>query len=492
MNWTVSRRIIAGFALGAVLVIAIAGVGIWALGQTVSGYGDAVTAEREILALAVDARGSVRNANISYLRVIVEGTPEHRVAFDSAAAAAHRLLARLRDDDAVGERQLWSDALRLFGEWESAATDVMARWARGEEDAAIELRALRVQPLRIQLEQVVEQGMASARLSTDELIDRAEDTAAASERGILLGLLLALLVFIVTGYLLNRAVTGPLEDTSNVLASTAAEILATTTQQATGATESLAAVTQTAATVDQVVQTAEQSAERARAVAASAQHAAEVGRDGRRAVETTVTAMSELGERVGSIGDSIRVLADQAQAIGEIISTVTDLAEQTNLLALNAAIEAARAGEQGRGFAVVAGEVKNLAEQSKAGTVRVRQIVEQIQRATTDAVTTTEQGNRKVAEVTAEVTEAGETIRKLAEAVAAASQAAAQISASADQQSVGMSQIRQAIGNIQQASQQNLAATRQAESAAQELNRAGARLLDLVGTQARPVGAVNG
>jgi methyl-accepting chemotaxis protein len=44
-----------------------------------------------------------------------------------------------------------------------------------------------------------------------------------------------------------------------------------------------------------------------------------------------------------------------------------------------------------------------------------------------------------------------------------------------------MSQIKQAIANIQQAAQQNLASTRQAEGAAQELNRLGSRLIDLVG-----------
>jgi methyl-accepting chemotaxis protein len=117
-------------------------------------------------------------------------------------------------------------------------------------------------------------------------------------------------------------------------------------------------------------------------VAQSAQRAAEIGRQGREAVEATV-AMTEVREQVDASASASSQLADQAQAIGEIISTVNDLAEQTNLLALNAAIEAARAGEQGRGFAVVAGEVKNLAEQSKAGTARVRQILEQIQRATT-------------------------------------------------------------------------------------------------------------
>jgi methyl-accepting chemotaxis protein len=487
VNWTVSRRIIAGFAIGAILVVVIAVVGVWALRQTASGYGAAVEAERQILLSAVNARGSVRNTNISYLRVLVETGPQFRQDFENYSQQSRTLLAALRDNEDVGARETWDEALRVFTDWDAAVREVMGLWQAGDEEGALEVRRDRVAPLRVELERVIETGMELAQHRTDESMRAAESTGDTSERAILLGLMLALLVFIVTAYLLNRAVSAPLEETSNVLASTAAEILSTTTEQATGATESLAAVTQTAATVDEVVQTAEQSAERARAVASSAQRAAEIGRDGRRAVETSIAAMGEVRDRVDDIGERIRVLADQAQAIGEIISTVNDLAEQTNLLALNAAIEAARAGEQGRGFAVVANEVKSLAEQSKAGTARVRQILEQIQRATTDAVGATDQGNRKVAEVTQQVTDAGETIRKLAESVAAAAQAAAQISASAGQQSMGMGQIRQAIGNIQQASQQNLAATRQAESAAQELNRIGSRLLDLVGTEAHTV-----
>jgi methyl-accepting chemotaxis protein len=192
--------------------------------------------------------------------------------------------------------------------------------------------------------------------------------------------------------------------------------------------------------------------------------------------------MTSVQKQVESIGESILALAEQAQAIGEIITAVNDLAEQTNLLALNAAVEAARAGEAGRGFSVVANEIKSLADQSKRSTVQVRQILGDIQRATSSAVITTEQGTKQVGAAAKQIAAAGDTIRSLADAANDVAQIAAQIVASAGQQSIGMDQIRQAVHNIQDATQQNLSASRQSEQAAQDLTKLGNRLLDLVGT----------
>jgi methyl-accepting chemotaxis protein len=195
-----------------------------------------------------------------------------------------------------------------------------------------------------------------------------------------------------------------------------------------------------------------------------------------------------VAEHVESIANSIVALAEQAQAIGEITTTVSEIAEQTNMLSLNAAVEAARAGDQGRGFAVVAGEIRALAEQSKKATVQVRQLLGDIQRATNAAVVATEHGTRQVEAGNRQVSEAGETIRLLVEAVGQASNAATQIVASAGQQAAGMAQIREAMASIHEATHQNLASTRQAENAAQDLNSMGQRLLELVGSDGRRPG----
>ncbi len=265
------------------------------------------------------------------------------------------------------------------------------------------------------------------------------------------------------------------------LSQATAEILAGTAQQANGMQEQAAAVSQAATTVDEVAQTAAQAAQRARDVGAAAQRNLEIGQAGRSAIEGSIAALDRLNGQVESTAEGILTLAEQAQAIGEIIASVGDIAEQTNLLALNAAIEASRAGEHGRGFAVVAGEVKALADQSKKATARVRQILSEVQKATNAAVQSTEEVTRGVTAAIRVGGQTGETINALADTLGDAALAASQIVASAGQQATGMAQIGQAMRNLDRVSRQNLVATRQVEQAARNLDVLGHQLAGLGG-----------
>jgi methyl-accepting chemotaxis protein len=277
-----------------------------------------------------------------------------------------------------------------------------------------------------------------------------------------------------------RRMMGEILEGINVLSSTASEILAITTQVSVGATETSTAVTEITATVQEVKQTAQVSVQKAKNVSDSAQKVAQVSVSGKKSVEQSINGMHQIRQQMASIATSIVRLSEQNQAIGEIIATVNDLAEQSNLLAVNAAIEAARAGENGRGFAVVAHEVRNLAEQSKQATTQVRTILSDIQKATSTAVMATEQGTKAVELGVKQSADAGESIKILSDSIDEAAQAALQISASSQQQLIGMDQVAQAMENIKQASLQNVASTKQAEIAAQDINGLGRKLQQMV------------
>jgi methyl-accepting chemotaxis protein len=85
--------------------------------------------------------------------------------------------------------------------------------------------------------------------------------------------------------------------------------------------------------------------------------------------------ISDLTGAVGHIEERLGSFSALLRQIGGVATSIERIAKQTRLLSLNAGIEAARAGEAGRGFAVVAGEVKSLAEETRAATDRIGDIV---------------------------------------------------------------------------------------------------------------------
>ncbi len=266
----------------------------------------------------------------------------------------------------------------------------------------------------------------------------------------------------------------------NVLTTSASEITASTSEVASGSVETATAVNETTSTIEQVKQTSEVSVNKAKHVAEIARNTENISESGKKSMNESIEAMTQIKKQMEFIGESIIRLSEQSQDIGEIITTVNDLAEQSNLLAVNASIEAAKAGEQGKGFAVVAQEVKNMAFQSKQATTQVRTILNDIQKAMNSAALTTEQGSKAVERGVKLSTETGESIRLLSESIAESSKAATQIMRSAEQQMIGMDQVAEAMGNINQASSQNVESTRQVEMAAQDLQALGQKLKVLI------------
>jgi methyl-accepting chemotaxis protein len=481
-RWSIARKIAFGFALGPIALIVI-GIVAYAntsrLLATERIVSDSYAVRDGLHRVALDLvnaetgqRGYLLTADEQYLRPYRDA----RVALNTDLQELGQAVASEPEQQArVAQlRPLVNDKFAELGETIDTART---------HGAAAGLKIVRSNRGKAIMDKI--RGVLDEALADQAQIERtrfADDKHAADwATGVMFfGTAGMALILGLAGVLLTRNVSGPLEDAVSALTSASAEILAGTTQQAAGVQEQAAAVTETVSTVEEISQTADSSNDRAKSVAESSLLAVENGQAGRRAVEDTVTVMGDVKMRTESIANSILALAEQAQAIGEIIAVVNNVADQTNILAFNAAIEASRAGEQGKGFGVVASEIKSLAEQSKKATVQVRQILSEIQRATNSAVIATEHGAKTVDEALQTVHLADEAIRSLTDIVADAARSATQISASANQQSIGMSQIQRAMRDISDTTAQSLASTRQTEQAARDLDAVGGRLAELL------------
>jgi methyl-accepting chemotaxis protein len=266
------------------------------------------------------------------------------------------------------------------------------------------------------------------------------------------------------------AVAGRVREGAQSIRAATAEILAAVSQHSASANQQSASINQATSTVAEMRAAGEQTARKAKEVADQAGASVQVGVRATESIQTIAAVMEEIRGRVEAIARDILALSEQSQQIGEITATVNDLADQSNILALNASIEAAKAGEHGKGFAVVATEVRNLAEQSKQATEQVREILGDVQKATTAAVLATEQGTKVVEQGLTLTQRARQGIGDLMETIQEAAQAARLIAASAHQQSTGLDQIAQAMTDVNQGTAQFVASAQQSQRAAEDLN----------------------
>jgi methyl-accepting chemotaxis protein len=152
-----------------------------------------------------------------------------------------------------------------------------------------------------------------------------------------------------------------------------------------------------------------------------------------------------------------------------VLNVIRDIADQTNLLALNAAIEAARAGEQGRGFAVVADEVRTLANRTQESTSEIQTMIERLQTAARNAVTSMESGQSLTLSNVKQADKAGLALDEIASAVKTISDMNAMIASAAEEQSAVAEEINRSVVNITQISDETATGARQTTSTAEAL-----------------------
>ncbi len=172
------------------------------------------------------------------------------------------------------------------------------------------------------------------------------------------------------------------------------------------AEETAGAMNEMSASIVQVRGTAESTAQDAVKMTRVAEEGAQVSRNAQAGMEA-------IKESSAQVSQTIFLVSDRIEEIDEILRFITDITGKTNLLALNAAIIAAQAGAQGKGFGVVADEINELAQNTKAQTNRISDVIEGLREEVVRAGEAVENSNRKVDEgvsLTGEVTNALEGI----------------------------------------------------------------------------------
>ncbi len=191
-------------------------------------------------------------------------------------------------------------------------------------------------------------------------------------------------------------------------------------------------------------------------------------KQGSKSIDSVVNQMNEIHQSVESAARYIESLEKRSNEITSIVEIITSIADQTNLLALNAAIEAARAGDHGKGFAVVADEVRKLAEQSKVSADQITEMIGVIQVETKQAVAAMRTGSDQVDEGLANTKVANEAFADTSSSIETVVNRVKEVSASVQEMATMSEQISSAIVLVQEISEKSVAANQESSAATEE------------------------
>ena len=504
---SIKRRL--GLAMG-MLCVLLAGVG--ALG--VHGIGTAEMHLRESYddhtvpmgQLDTVVRGLNRNRQ-AVSEAVISGNPE--AAKKAAADIESRIdvinkawNAYLTVGHTEAERKLVDQIAASSANYvERGLRPVIESLRAGDFDKArrleIEVLTPGFAPVRTELEALMERELAdAARLSN----------ALQAEFRVMYNTVLALVVLgvllaVVMGGLLVRAIVRPLEHAVDVAKQIAAGNLTATIRVAnrdetgqllhalavmkTSLGSIIAGVRRNAETIDTAAgeiamgnadlsqrtevqassleETASSMEELSSTVRQNADHSSQA----RKLVHGTRDIAVEGGAAMDQLVDTMDRIADGSRKVTDIISVIDGIAFQTNILALNAAVEAARAGEQGRGFAVVASEVRTLAQRSASAAKEIKALIN-------DSVAQVEGGAHQVAQARGKMEEIVNAVQQVTDIMT-------DIAGASAEQSTGIDQVREAVVQMDGVTQQNAALVEEAAAAAESLRSQGRALVQSMG-----------
>jgi len=218
-------------------------------------------------------------------------------------------------------------------------------------------------------------------------------------------------------------------------------------------------------------------AERISTVSMYAKDCSSMTSEGNQVIASAIKQIELISTYAAKLTNAISLLGENSAEIGQITAMIGSIAQRTNLLSLNASIEAARAGEAGRGFSVVASDIRALAEQSRNATVKINNLIAQVQNEIENTASITDESNRSVDEGIGIIRSAGEIFGKILSSVNEISEYSNSVSENVqiiynNSRNVVLSigETKQASGAISALSQEVAAASEQQNATLEEIN----------------------
>jgi len=463
-TWTISRRIIFGYAAIILLAILLGSLSLWRI----------VDINREIILLSTNTVPSVVTLNQLNTSIAKAGRASRRsllltneaekTAVEAAYQAAQASSHQISDDYGL----LLSDAedQRLFTEVQSAmavfftAADKLVVMSRENTRAKAEAC------LTGEIDPALEACIQALEKDITYNTKLSKESAATAERIVsnsflVISSTLGAVLFLGTliGWATVRSTNRELGTISDALergatqTSTASGQLSSSSQVlAEGSSEQGSSVAETSASLEEMsamISSTADNAERAKTFANQARVAAQTG-----------------SQTMAEMNTAMRAIESSSAEVSKIVKTIDEIAFQTNILALNAAVEAARAGEVGAGFAVVADEVRSLAQRSAAAAKETAEKIE-------TAIANSRRGSISCSKV-------GESLDEIVQKVSAADALVAEISTAAKEQSLGIQQIGVAMTQMDKITQTNAASAADTATAAEQLSTQAISMQEIV------------
>jgi|GEM_PF-1680292 methyl-accepting chemotaxis protein len=253
------------------------------------------------------------------------------------------------------------------------------------------------------------------------------------------------------------------------------------TGQTSTASEQSASITQTATTMQELARTSEEMTQNSNRVVEAAQGT-------QRDAQQGVQALEQILEHMGGIKlanerslQEIESLSAKVKQIGSVMDVINGITDQTKLIAFNASIEAVAAGEAGKRFGVVAQEVRRLADTVVEATDDIRLQIGEIQQATSNLVSTSQENTRTIEGGMESATATTGSLEQILGSVSTTAEAIDQISSSIEGQKEAVDQIMLSLNEISTGAQNFAGSVEETNEVAGDLSGLSKELTSLIG-----------